>query len=602
MSRTSPPLRPLQARLRDTAASTQVQAAPARAPTGDALAGGDPSDSLARLNAAVAELRAQACRPYVFSALAAFEQEDLPACVALLLQALELDERCGPAWHLLAACRERQGDYTTALKAYETALGLCPDEPEIANDLGRLAMAMDMKPLAEQLFRKYLEMKPGMPDGFNNLACAQRDQLRFGDAVETLKAAIAASPASPVLWNTLGTVMAELGDLTNALTFFDESLRLDAGFIKARYNRSNVRLELGDAAGALDDCEGALSRVRVPAERTMMELARATMLLSLSRLEEGWDAYRVRHHDDFADVAHFLCDAPEWTPSSEVSGRRVLLFGEQGLGDEVLFANAVPDLLRDMGPQGELHLAVEPRLVPLFARSFPGARVSGHATFRVDHHVVRTAPALRDGPTPDLWAPIGALLRRYRPSVESFPADPAFLHPDPDRVAEFAARLQALGPGPKVGVVWRSIKIASGRHRFYAPFAAWEPVLRTPGVTFVSLQYGDASPDIAHARDAWGARIHELDGLNLKDDLEGVAALACALDLSIGPANASTNLAGASGAPTWLVSTCGAWPRLGTDHYPWYPGMRVFAPPSPDDWTGAMAEVARALAAAFPAG
>ena len=599
MSRAQPS-RPLSERLRDGAAhptsATAAVAAPARVRPDDALAV-EPT-SLDRLNAAVAELRTQASRPYVFHALAAFDADDLDTAVDLLLKALDLDETCGPAWHLLGVCRERAGDFTSALKAYEEALKATPDEPELANDIGRLACAMGMKAEAEALFLKYLQMKPGTADGLNNLACAQRDQLRFGDAVETLKAALALHPTSPVLWNTIGTVMAEVGDLTHSLSFFDEALRIDPGFTKARYNRGNARLEQGDAAGALADCEGALAETRVASDRAMMTLAQATMLLALGRLAQGWEAYRVRNAADFVDVAHFLCEAPPWEPDTDVRGKSVLVFGEQGLGDEVLFANALPDLLADVGPEGVVHLAVEPRLVGLFQRSFPQAKAAPHATWKVDHHIVRTAPALADGPAPDCWLPIGDLMRRYRPDVAAFPDTPAFLHPDPQRVADMRAALAALPPGLNVGVVWKSLRITSGRHRFYSAFEAWEPVLRTTGVNFVSLQYGDAAADIAYAAEAFGATVHEIAGLDMKDDLEGVAALGCALDLSIGPANASTNLAAASGGATWLISTPCAWPRLGEDtRYPWYPAARVFAPAVADDWGAVMAEVAGALGA-----
>ena len=68
-------------------------------------------------------------------------------------------------------------------------------------------------------------------------------------------------------------------------------------------------------------------------------------------------------------------------------------------------------------------------------------------------------------------------------------------------------------------------------------------------------------------------------GIDLKNDLDDLAALTCALDLVVGQANATTNIAAACGAPTWLISTPGAWPKLGTDRYPWYPQVRVFIPP-----------------------
>jgi hypothetical protein len=85
----------------------------------------------------------------------------------------------------------------------------------------------------------------------------------------------------------------------------------------------------------------------------------------------------------------------------------------------------------------------------------------------------------------------------------------------------------------------------------------------------------------------------------IEDARDEVAALTCALDLTLGPANATTNIAAACGAPVWLVSTPGAWPRLGTDRYPWYPQARIFTPQFYNRWGPVMAEVAAALKEAF---
>jgi tetratricopeptide (TPR) repeat protein len=581
-----------------------LAATPARARMAAGAAGESSSPTaLDRLNDAMSALKAQAVLPFIRQSLTFMRADKHREGAEMALKALEIDERCGVAWHLLAICREKAGDHTTALSCYETALGLCPDEPEIANDLGRLAYAMGMKETAEQLFSHYLVRKPGQPEGLNNLACAQRDQLRFAEAIETLRPAIQANPGSALLWNTLATVLAEQGEMESAVTFFDEALRLDPNHARARYNRANARLALGDTAGALEDCEAAIPGVTLSSEAAMMRLARSTMLLCSRRLGEGWDAYEARLHPDFADVTHFLVDPQLWSPEVPLEGTSLLLIGEQGLGDEVLFANTVPDLLAELGPNGRLSMAVEPRLVSLMQRSFPQVRVGAHATLRVDHHCVRTVPFARETPeTPRaerhaLYAPMAAPLRRYRRSVEDFPTSGALLTPDATQVARWKKALAALGPEPTVGIVWKSLKVESGRHRLYSPFDDWAPVLTTPGVRFVNLQYGDSAAELEEARRRFGVEIWNPPKLNLKDDLDGVAALSCAVDLVIGPANAATNLSAACGAPTWLISTIGAWPRLGTDHYPWYPSVRVFAPETYSTWDGVMAQVAQALQA-----
>jgi len=567
-----------------------------------AAAAFDPASPAAidRLAEALRTLKLHTVMPLLHRAIAELRAERHQEGARFALQALDIDERCSVAWHLLAICREKAGDYTSSLTCYESALQLSPEDPQITNDLGRLAYLMGMPEVAEQLFARYLLHEPGAVEGSNNLACAQRDQLRFEDAIETLRPVIYANPESALLWNTLGTVLCEQGEMDQATTFFDEALRLDPGFAKARYNRSNVKLMQGDPAAALEDCEAAIPGVALESEISMMRLARATMLIAAGRLAEGWDAYEERLSPHFADVTRFLIEAPKWEPGDDLAGKRLLVIGEQGLGDEVLFANVLPDVVEALGEGGQLSLALEPRLVPLFQRSFPAARVGRHNTFRVDHNTVRLVNWVGDGET-DCWTPIASLLRRFRPSIAAFPDRPAFLRADPARIAYWREALKEAGDLPKVGVVWKSLKINSGRIRHFSPFQQWGTVLKTPGVRFVNLQYGECAAELAEARDKLGVEIWNPPGIDLKDDLDEVAALTCALDLSIGPANATTNIAAACGAPVWLVLPPGAWPRLGAAGYPWYPRARVFTAPRYNHWGPAMAQAAEALAGAFPA-
>ncbi|MDB5461583.1 MAG: flagellar protein FlbA, partial [Caulobacteraceae bacterium] len=187
-------------------------------------------------------------------------------------------------------------------------------------------------------------------------------------------------------------------------------------------------------------------------------------------------------------------------------------------------------------------------------------------------------------------------LRRFRPDVASYPDRPGFLKADPARVDHWRGVLAQAPAGPKVGILWKSLKLDGARLRYFSPFDAWRPVLTTPGTVFVNLQYGESDAEMAEARARLGVELWRPPGIDLKNDLDDVAALACALDLVLGPANATTNIAAACGANVWLISTPGAWPKLGTDRYPWYPATRVFNAPAIDPWGSVMQEIAGALA------
>jgi len=552
--------------------------------------------ALAKLDAAVSELRAMAVQPYLHQAVAALTANDHQAGAEWAIKALEQDERNGLGWYLLAFAREKAGDFVSSIRAYESALALLPDQAEVANDLGRLAYRMEMYPQAEKLFRHFLDRHPGDVEGANNLACAVREAGRPDEAMEILRGALMAQPGSALLWNALGTVVSEQGDFVNARIFFEEAMRLDATFAKARYNLGNARQALGDPEGALADFDAALKLPMGEDERQMMHLARATTLVSLGRLGEGWGEYEARLHPQFSGVTLFQVDRPRWAPGDDLSGKSLLVIGEQGLGDEVLFANVLEDVVQALGPDGRLVIAVEPRLVGLFQRSFPKATVGAHSTVGVGGRTVRLIPFLEDTAGIDLWTPMGSLLRQFRDEVGRYPQRQRFLTPDPRRVAHWRKVLRAAAPGVKVGVLWKSLVKASVRARFYSPFERWTPVLQTPGASFVNLQYGDCAEELEQARRDLGVEIWTPPGIDLKQDLDDVAALCCAVDVVLGASNATVNLAAACGAPTWLMGVPAAWPLLGCkDRYPWYPQVKLFITPELGAWETVMADMATEL-------
>jgi tetratricopeptide (TPR) repeat protein len=565
--------------------------------TADSLGQAGSAAALAKLNSAVAELRVMTAQPMLQRAIEAIRAEDPKTACDWALKALGQDETSGFGWYVLAIALERGGDFASSISAYESALKLLPDHAEIANDLGRLAFRMGMVTQAEALFRLFLERHPDHPEGANNLACAVRDQNRHSEAIEILRPAIVKTPDMAMLWNTMGTIVSDQGDFANALLFFEEALRLEPDFPKARYNRGNAKLLLGDAQGALADCEAAMAGVMGEDERQMMRLSRSTILLNLSRLGEGWDDYEARLHPQFSNRTEFLIGLPQWAPGADLAGKRLAVVGEQGLGDEILFANTLPDVIEALGPEGKLILAVESRLVPMFQRAYPTAQVEAHATYLVEGRLTRVVPSLYEGKqSADLWAPLGSLLREFRRDLSAYPSRPSFIAADPDRVAHWRKVLEGAPAGLKVGLLWKSAVSKDARHRYYSPFAGWAPVLAQKGVTFVNLQYGDCAEELAAAKRDFGVEIWSPPGIDLKQDLDDVAALCCAMDLVVGFANATLNIGAACGVPTYLISIPGAWTRLGTLTSPWYPSARVFLPPGFGQWAPAMAQVAQALA------
>jgi len=159
--------------------------------------------------------------------------------------------------------------------------------------------------------------------------------------------------------------------------------------------------------------------------------------------------------------------------------------------------------------------------------------------------------------------------------------------------------LKARSPAPTIGLLWKSLKLDGNRHQNFDVFDVWEPVLKRVGLTFINMQYGETAAELAIARDKFGIDIWTPEGIDLRNDLDDVAALSCALDLMIGPPNATTNIAAACGANLWIVSNPVSWPRLGTEAYPWYPKARAYIPEKLGVWGEIMTQIDHDLTKAY---
>jgi len=569
----------------------------------DALSGVDARlEALDKLEGLVDEVVAQKARHRSNQALKravrTWRKGDIVGAGQWALKATEADGENPKAYHVLAMALERMGHLHKALVTYERAFQLDPDDPELLINLGLTAWNLKFTEGAAKMFQLYIAACPDSPLGYNNLGSVQCDLGQPDTAIGTLTAALHLMPQHSILWNALATVLAEEGRADESLVFYNEAVRLEPNFARAYHNLGYAYQHLGQLEEALANYDRALEFAVDPNERQETAHSRSICLIGAGKLMEGFRAYEIRNDQRFRSYLHHLIEAPLWQGEA-LEGRKILVVGEQGLGDEFMFANILPDIQNAVGPNGKLQIAVDPRLVPLFQRSYPAAEVGSYDDRTLmdadGNKALRLIPFAAKDNKPDLWTPMGSALQYFRKTLGDFPHQ-AFLTPDVARVAQFRNQLAAL-PGKKIGLCWRSMMLGAKRAKYYSPIDAWGPILKTQGVSFVNLQYGDSAAEIARAAERFGVTIHSIQGLDLKDDIDGTAALARALDLVLSAPTAAAATAASVGAEVWFLTAGRTWPQLNTDEYPWYAKTRVLSPEKFGDWTALMPKVAAELAA-----
>ena len=267
-----------------------------------------------------------------------------------------------------------------------------------------------------------------------------------------------------------------------------------------------------------------------------------------------------------------------------------MLLCEQGIGDQVMFASCLPDLLSRVGAESGF-VECDPRLVPLFARSFPQIAA-----------IARPAdPAVLPPVAPcDTAEYLGTLPKYLRRRIDEFPQAAGYLRPNPELVAKWRASLARFGGALKVGISWHGGKDAETRRRRSIPLDLWAPLFQVPGVQFVNVQYGWAAAEAIGVQDRFGIRLDNGSDCNALRDLDDFAAKMAALDLVISVDNSTAHLAAAIGRPVWTLLPFAAdwrW-MLDRETTPWYPTMRLLRCRSADNWTELVQRTARLLTSA----
>lgn len=509
-------------------------------------------------------------------------------------EAADHDAKCALAFHMLGLALANLNQKHQAFTMYERALALDPTEPDLYLNIGTAAWDLKLYDGACKAFRAYIALKPHCHKGYNNLSGCMRDMGQIDEAIDVIKNAIYLMPEEPMLWNMLGTIMGECSDFESAVTFYREAARLAPTLARPYHNLGHALCHTGPLEEALANFDQSLKFCELDSDRAETLHARGICLAAMGRLKEAWPDYEERLNPRCGQSTYFAVRAPRWD-GEDLSGKKLLVVGEQGLGDEIMLAGMVPDLIERVGPYGQVMIACDHRLVPLYQRSFPSAHVGHEEHTKHNATPVRVVRWAHGDLQPDYYTPMGVPLKFLRNSIDSFPKDRDFVKADPSRVRYWQDRLAMLGPGPYVGICWRSMLLSTQRKKFYSALELWRPVLEKTEFKFINLQYGDCADELKFMRERHGIVVHNFEDLDIKNNLDDNAALCSALDMMISAPTAAAALAAGTGTETWFLTAGRVWPQLGTDHYPWYQNTRVITPEKFGDWETLLKTAAQEL-------
>ena len=458
----------------------------------------------------------------------------------------------------------QRGQFEQGALLLQQSLGQNPRQPEVAYNLGYALQQLGILDQAIQAYSQAISLAPQDVDALMARGHVLVTLKRIAEAEPDFAKAVKLAPRNVDAWNNYGNVLLELERDADAVAAYDQALALRPSFAQALFNK-------GKALGALERyTESAAAYEAALALNPNYEEAKwhlSWVYLALGDFERGWRFFEARWTVPALGNQRRYPQLPQWLGQEAISGKSLLLYAEQGLGDTLQFCRYVP-MLMTMG--AKVSLAVQAPLVPLLMGQWPGVDV---------------AESFADVSGFDLATPLMSLPLALRARLGTIPTAPYLQAPGAEAVINSTGR-------PRVGLVWSgSAGHKNDKHRSI-PVAALAPLFELP-VEWVCLQ-----PELRAADLAWLAEHPEVLLMRpALTDFAETARIIAGLDLVVTVDTAAAHLAGALGKPVWILLPTGADYRwlLDRSDSPWYPTARLFRQRTRGNWVSVLSDVKQAV-------
>lgn len=476
-------------------------------------------------------------------ASALHQQGDHGTAKTIYRQVLDLDPDEPNAWHLLGVMAWQEKDLLTAESYVRKAVGFHDKAASYLMNLGGILRQKGDFEESIQEYEKALKIEPGdkaairgLCETLHQYALALTEQQKWPEVQAAYQRVLEFDPGNIATLNNLAAIFQYQNDRDQACVYFNKALALEPNNLLLLYNRS-------------------------------------ICYLTEQRFKEGWADFTVGepHWKKLQDKrSHLPWDKIPLWKGQDLKDKTILVWGDQGIGDEIVYASLVPELVA----KGALvTLECNSRLVPVLSRSFPQVVV-------VPRHETPVPGSNYDFQAPGMW-----LACQLRPNKSSFSQSRAFLKADPAQTSRLRERYKAYGKKVILGLSWYTASPAWGVSRS-VPLPDMLKTLPLADTLIIDMQYGNTEsawneakrvfPDLTVLHDP------EVDQFT---DMDIFTSQIAACDVIYTISNTTSHVAGALGTPSViLMSNIGLtwyWFSEG-DRSPWYPSLRLLRPDVPN--------------------
>ena len=475
------------------------------------------------------------------------------------------------------------GDNITALEYHNKAALINDKDPTILCNIGLDLYKLDRLNEAIQFFNFALELDDSHYLSYSGLTSALHNSGDMNNLYLVSTKAITFFPEKYDFHLSLGLALVYLEKFEEALYCLETASILNPTSIETKLNTAAAYSLMGQSDLAIkiyEDLIASLTSINHP-KIALIKFNLSFEYLKKGQLKKGWENYEYGFNEAIPfnqrRKPNRIFKAKKWT-GQILRNQTLLVWREQGLGDELLFLSLIPDLLK-LTPN--LIIESDARLINILKLTFPKAHV--RESKNIAHEDFEYEISL------------GSLCKYLRNDINKFKnSGKLFSFQSIDHLGFIS--LKKNNPNKIfIGICWRSGVLNLQRNNNYIPLAEWESIFKIPNAIFINLQYGDCEQEVIDAEEKFNVSIARWQDIDLKNDLDTVFGMIQSLDFVVSAATAVSSMSYLSGITTFVFQPNRNWTNLGTDYYPWSKYMHQVIPNKSESITSTLEEISQKI-------
>ena len=502
-----------------------------------------------------------------------FESNDFVALEKKLKELISSYPSIANLYNILGVVLQKKNDLNGAILNFKKAISIQPNFDQAHNNLGNVLQDTGKIEDAIKSFQNAIKINSKYAGAYSNLGNALSELQKFDEALKNQKEAVKIEPNNPEFNNNLGIALKDLGVFEEAIISYKHAIQINPNYAEAYSNLGNALTELGKIDEALVNYQKSL---KLNPKYKKANLNEGLARLALGDFENGWKKYEYRLGEGTNIPIRYPTEKL-WR--GEYLDGILLVWGEQGLGDHIIFSSMLPDLKRYAK---NIILEIDKRLEDLLKRYFEKIKFS-------NIKIVDSKDKLTD--KYDKHIAIGSLGQYLRKSKESFKTTPnKWLITSSEKEKKLRNKFFKNNKF-KVGISWGTL---NKKQKFRnIDLKEMLPILSNTNCDFIDLQFGKFDEELNNLKNQHDTNIRSINEIDNYNDIDDLASLINCLDLVITIQNSTLHLAGSLGKKTWVMLAKNArWHWVKSEKKSlWYQSVKIFQQEKYGDWKNIIKDV-----------